>query len=91
MMKIVFDSYAFMVYFLREGGSRKVIEWILKSQKNKCSILLSVVNWGEIYYSIARTEGEQKARDCLIVIDELSVYIVEAQQELTLAAARLKS
>ena len=91
MAKIVFDSYAFMVYFLREAGSKKVVEWIIKAQENKCEILLSLVNWGEIYYSIARAEDEQKARDCLIVIDELSVNVAGIDQELTLDAARLKS
>ena len=91
MEKIVFDSHAFMVYFMREAGSSRVVEWILKGRANKCSILLSVVNWGEIYYSIARAESEQKARDCLVVIDELSVHIVPADQELTLQAAGLKS
>ena len=80
-----------MVYFMREAGSNKVVEWILKGRAKKCSILLSVVNWGEIYYSITRAEGEQKARDCLVVIDELSVHIVPADQELTLQAAGLKS
>ena len=87
MAKIVFDSYALMVYFLREAGSQKVVQWILKARENKCEILLSLVNWGEIYYSIARAEGEQKARDCLVVIDELSIHVAAVDQELTLDAA----
>ncbi|MBI4309276.1 MAG: type II toxin-antitoxin system VapC family toxin [Candidatus Omnitrophica bacterium] len=91
MPKIVFDSYAFMVYFLREAGSKKVVEWIFKAQENECEIVLSLINWGEIYYSIARAEGEQKARDCLIVIEELSVDVAAVDQELTMDAARLKS
>ena len=91
MAKIVFDSYALMVYFLREAGSKKVVQWILKSRENKCEILLSLFNWGEIYYSIARAEGEQKARDCLVVIDELSIHVAAVDQELTLDAARIKS
>lgn len=59
--ELVLDSYALIAYFENEPGAKKIQRLIIKAEGNKRFLLLSVVNWGEIYY-MTRRERERKRR-----------------------------
>jgi len=46
-----------MTFFRRRPGAAKVEELITSAAEGKCKLLMSVVNWGEVYYSVWRAKG----------------------------------
>jgi predicted nucleic acid-binding protein len=52
---------------------------------------MCIVNWGEVYYQVARRFGEQKAQEIEKLIQTLPITLVEANKELTREAARIKA
>ena len=53
----VLDSWALMAFLHDEPAAEEVEKLLVKAAEDKHKLLLCVVNWGEIYYSIARAEG----------------------------------
>jgi predicted nucleic acid-binding protein len=82
-----------MAFLQDEPAAGDVEKLLLKAAEDKHKLLLCVVNWGEIYYAIARTEGEavaeQKAADLATLAIEL--VAVSDNLELVREAARLKA
>ena len=52
---------------------------------------MCIVNWGEVYYQVARRFGEQKAQEVERLIQTLPITLIEANKELTREAARIKA
>jgi len=87
----IFDSYAFLVFFQDENNADKVEELLLKAEEGKITILLSVINLGEIYYTISRKLVRKIAEQKIEEINRMAVDIVPADKELTLMAAGIKA
>lgn len=54
MATIVLDAHALMVLFNDEPGAEEVEKLLIKAESGSPQLLMSVVSWGEIYYSILR-------------------------------------
>lgn len=91
MKKCVFDSYALMAFFEDEAGAERVQRLLLQAEQDKLSISMCIVNWGEVYYSLARSKGQDKADDALLLIEQLPVSLVDVDREFMLQVAMLKS
>jgi ribonuclease VapC len=52
---------------------------------------MCIVNWGEVYCQVMRRYGEQKAQEIEQLIQTLPITLVEANQDLTREAARIKA
>ena len=90
MEKIVLDTHAAAVFFLREPGADKV-EHILKEARAKnIPLLMCAVNYGELFYAIQRKAGMQAAILVRDNLDLLQVNIIDAGKDLSLLAAGLK-
>lgn len=87
----VLDSWALLCYLEREPGFEKMIDLFEKAVETSNPLWMCIVNWGEVYYQIARRFGEQKALEIEQLIQTLPITLVEANQELTREAARIKS
>ena len=61
MATMVLDAHALMVLFNDEPGAEEVEKILLKAEKGNHQLLMSVVNWGEIYYSIMRGASQEIA------------------------------
>ena len=61
MATMVLDAHALMVLFNDEPGADEVEKILLKAESGSPKLLLSVVNWGEIYYSILRGASQEMA------------------------------
>lgn len=88
---IVFDSYAIIAHFRKEKGHETVSELLSDIAVTDKVGLISVVNVGEIYYMLHRKFGQKAAEQSLDVMQTLPLEIVDADFELTLAAAHLKA
>ena len=57
----VLDSYALMAFFEDEPGADLVRSLLLKAEESDLKLLMSVVNLGEIWYSIAHATSPKMA------------------------------
>jgi predicted nucleic acid-binding protein len=81
MATMVLDAHALMVLFNDEPGADEAEKLLLKAESGTPKLLMSVVNWGEIYYSILRGASQEMA-------DAKSHEIAGMQIELILVDAR---
>lgn len=91
MKYYVLDSYALLAYFEDEPGAEKVQGFLELAEKEKARLLMCIVNWGEVYYSLIRTKGEQRANDALLVIRQLPLKLIDVDKDLMHEVARLKA
>ena len=91
MSRKVLDSYCLLVYIEQEEGYEKIIECFERATESMRDILLSVVNWGEVFYIVYREHGPQKAQEVANVIETLPIEIIPADLELTRQAAVFKA
>ncbi len=91
MKNYVLDSSALMAFFEDRGGAEKVGELLAKAAETKRPLLMSVVNWGEVFYSVWRARGEKAAREKLKEIAQLPIDILGVDMELAQLAATLKA
>ena len=91
MKEYIFDSYALIAYLEGEESGKTVISILEKALEGKAHIFLSVINWGEIYYIALREGGEERAELYRSLISKYPITLVEANKELTLAAAKFKA
>jgi ribonuclease VapC len=81
----VLDSWALLAFFEDEPAAEAVEKLLQQAADEKHKLLLSVVNWGEVYYSTMRTvsqeAAEQKAQD----IASLPIDIIGVSDDSTLA------
>lgn len=87
----VLDSYSVIAYLENEPGGAKVADLIKQARERGNPLLLSVVNWGEVYYSTCRVAGQSAAERVLQQIDTLPIEIVDADRETAKVAATLKT
>jgi len=90
MKGIVLDASALMTFFEDRPGADKVEALIRLGVEGKRQLLMSVMNWGEVYYATWRAKGPGVARKVLDDIAQLPLEIVEADLELTRSAAELR-
>jgi ribonuclease VapC len=89
-MKVcVLDANAIIRYLANGLGEEKVAALIERASKGEVRLLISVVNWGEALYTLARSAGMRQATSDLKSLSAFveSVPVDEAQAE---AAAALR-
>ena len=87
----VLDSWALLCYLEEEAGYEKIIHLFEKATELSEPLLMSVINWGEVYYQVARRYGEPQAREIERMIQSFPIAVIDADRELTREAARLKA
>ena len=87
----VLDASALMTFFEDRPGADKVEGLLAKAAEAKRPLLMSVVNWGEVYYSVWRARGEKAAEATLHEIAQLPIQILDVDMELAKLAASLKA
>ena len=87
----VLDSWALLCYLEQEPGFKKMIDLFEKAVESSKPLLMCIVNWGEVYYQVARRFGDQKAQEVEQLIETFPITLVEADKSLTREAARIKT
>ena len=91
MKRTVLDASALMTFFEGRPGADKVEGLIRLAVDGKRQLLMSVVSWGEVYYSTWRTRGPGVARKIIEDIAQLPIELVDADLALTRLAAELRA
>ena len=80
----VLDSWALIAFFEDEAAAEVVEKLLQQAAAEKHKLLMSVVNWGEVYYNtmreVSQEAAEQKARE----IATLPIDIVGVSDDLHL-------
>ena len=85
------DSWAVLAYLKKESpADLRVLELLEYASQGSVRLFLSVINLGEIYYSVGRVRGEAFAERVLAELRLLPLEILPADDETVLAAARWK-
>jgi predicted nucleic acid-binding protein len=89
--RIVLDASAVMTFSANRSGAEKVEQLIQLAVDGKRELLMCVVNWGEVYYSVWRDQGPGFARQILAQLAQLPIQLVPADAELARTAAEFKA
>ena len=94
MATMVLDAHALMVLFNDEPGADEAERILLKAESGSPKLLMSVVNWGEIYYSILRGASQEMAETKAHEIAGMQIELVPVDAndlELVRQAAAFKA
>lgn len=91
MKNYVLDASALMTFFENRPGAAKVEAILADAAAAGRALAMSVINWGEVYYSIWRTHRENTASSKLQEIAQLPVQVYDVDMELAHQAASLKA
>lgn len=87
----VLDSFAFIAYLEDEPAARRIQKVLKDAEENKCRVYISIINLGEILYSVERNNGLAKTHETLALIQSLPIEILPADDQTVLAAAHIKA
>jgi uncharacterized protein len=91
-MKVhVLDANA-LYRFLTGGAGADTVNRLFKQARDaEQPVLMSVINWGEVYYTIAKTEGFEETSRIMGRVRLLPLAILDAGETVTTRAAQLKA
>lgn len=81
----VLDSWAMMAFFHDEPAAEEVEKLLLKAESGSPRLLMCVVNWGEIYYSVMRGASQEVAEAKAREIAGMRIELVPVEGNLELA------
>lgn len=87
----VLDSWALMAFLQDEEPAATVVQDFLDdAERGRQQLVMSMLNLGEVYYRLIADKGQKEADQRLKLILKLSVRFETVDNELVLAASRLK-
>jgi len=87
----VLDTWAVIAYLEDEASAEQVEEIIATAHEEQIPIYMSVVNVGEVWYTVAREVSEEDANASVKLLRDLRIQFEDADWVLTEEAARFKS
>ena len=87
----VLDSWAIMAFLEDEPAAEKVEGILIEALETDLRLLMTTINLGEVWYSVARTRSELAADQVVQQVLSLGIEIVPVDWEITRQAARFKS
>ena len=91
MKKMILDAHGLLVFLEREPGFEKVKSFFVEAIEKDNDLLMSSVNYGEVYYIILRECGQGKADEVEKIIHTLPIEIVDVDIQIAKEAARFKA
>jgi uncharacterized protein len=77
----VLDSWALIAFFEDEPAAEQVEQHLVKAEAGNHKLLLSVVNWGEIYYNTMREVSPEAAEQTAREMAGLTIEIVGVEDK----------
>jgi predicted nucleic acid-binding protein len=87
----ILDSFALLAYLQDEPAAPRVETLLENAKKEKCNLMISVINLGEILYITERRGGVAKTQDTLALIQQLPVEILPADEKAVFSAAHINA
>jgi len=90
-MRRILDAHALLVFLEKEPGYEKVESLFVTAIDKDKSLLMTSVNFGEVYYIVLRECGQGKAHEIEKIIRTLPIDIIDVDLSLAREAAQLKA
>jgi len=90
-MTRVIDAHGLLVFLEKEPGFEKVESFFVNAIEKDKSLLMTSVNFGEVYYIVLRECGQEKAHEIEKIIRTLPIDIIDVDLHLAKEAARFKA
>jgi len=87
----VLDSFALLAYFQAEPAALEVKEILRQARNEDAVVLLSLINLGEIIYTVERKLGQEISRETLQDVLTLPIKMTEITIDRVLSAAHIKA
>jgi len=88
---VVLDAHALLAYLQAEPGAERVRELLHQAEGGTVVLWLSLINLGEVLYTVEREQSLQAAQKVVALVDNLPIRQVAAERALTFAAAHLRA
>lgn len=89
--RYVFDANALVGWFEdREGTAGKIERLLDEALRLDVPVLMSAINWGEVFYIAWRRHGEAKARELEAALRDIPLLVIAADLDRATRAAALK-
>ena len=89
--RFVLDSFALMALLQDEPGAPQVQGLLEHAAKGGCELFMTVLNLGEVLYTVESRRGLEAAQEVLAAVDQFPIEFVDIDRSLALSSARLKS
>jgi predicted nucleic acid-binding protein len=90
MKSYVFDASALFVFLQRKPGASKVNELLKEAMRGHAQVLMSAVNYGEVYGTILRSHGPEQALTSMHAVNPLPIEVVDVSPQRAFRAADIK-
>lgn len=91
MKTYVLDASAVFVFLQKKPGAAKVNELLKQAMREHAQILMSAVNYAEVYGKVAREHGADRAHTTISAIRSLPINVLDATLSRCLQAAEIKN
>lgn len=91
MKKYVLDANALLEFLDLGPGARRVRAILHEAHQERASVLISVLNWGEVFYLLWQRRGEETARRTIAGLSRLPIEIVAVDLAQAMKAGELKA
>ncbi|MGB7070781.1 MAG: type II toxin-antitoxin system VapC family toxin [Pyrinomonadaceae bacterium] len=88
---IVLDSWAIMAFLQDEPTAVRIADIMADARDEGVPLLMSVINAGEVWYTVARRRSSRDADQALRWLQEIGIDLVDADLALTQTAAQFKA
>lgn len=90
-MTQVLDTYAVIAYLEKEPGYEKVRDALARATETGHDLLMTSVNWGEVFYTTFRERGEAEAEQVLQLLESFPIEVVAVDQPIAKQAGVYKA
>jgi len=90
-MTRILDAHGLLVFLEKEAGFEKVRSIFVNAVEKDNNLLMTSVNYGEVYYIILRECGQEKLNEIEKIITTLPIDIINVDMQLAREAARFKA
>jgi predicted nucleic acid-binding protein len=92
MRQHVLDANALFRYLTRGDGAQTVAGVFKQALATDTPVMMSVVNWGEVYYTLVKRIGLSKTENVLVeVLEKTPLSLIRVDRDEAVKAARLKA
>jgi predicted nucleic acid-binding protein len=91
MKTYVLDASAVLDLLENGPGAERVEQILAGAQKHENAVLMSVMNWGEVFYNVWQHHGEEAAKRAIAGLSRLPLEIIPVEQEQALKAGEIKA
>jgi len=91
MKKYALDANALLDFLDLGPGTQRVRAILQEARQQRAAVVVSVLNWGEIFYLLWQKRGEEKARATIAALSRLPIEIVPVDLAQAMKAGEFKA